>query len=126
MTTHNEDFSSSTRCVEPSWSRRRFMQAGLATAAVAGAIQNGLAQESPVPADRETMADVPFAKREPRIGLIGVGGRGTSLLQNLLAANAQIIGIYEKLSAKYGKNRRWRIEHFQIVDPVDIPRLAPA
>ena len=42
------------------------------------------------------------------------------------AANAQIIGVYEQLSKKYGANRRWRIEHFQIVDPADIPRLAPA
>jgi predicted amidohydrolase YtcJ len=42
------------------------------------------------------------------------------------AANAQVIGVYEQLSRKYGKNRRWRIEHFQIVDPADIPRLAPA
>lgn len=42
------------------------------------------------------------------------------------AANAQIISVYEKLSAKYGKDRRWRIEHFQIVDPADIPRIAPA
>jgi hypothetical protein len=42
------------------------------------------------------------------------------------AANAQIISVYEKLSQKYGKNRRWRIEHFQIVDPADIPRIAPA
>jgi len=42
------------------------------------------------------------------------------------AANAQIIGVYEQLSKKYGAGRRWRIEHFQIVDPVDIPRLAPA
>ena len=42
------------------------------------------------------------------------------------AANAQIIGVYEQLSKKYGANRRWRIEHFQIADPVDIPRLAPA
>ncbi|HEX8841542.1 MAG TPA: amidohydrolase family protein [Sphingomicrobium sp.] len=42
------------------------------------------------------------------------------------AANAQIIGVYEQLSKKYGRNRRWRIEHFQIADPVDIPRLAPA
>ena len=59
---------------EPAWSRRRFMQAGLATAAVAGVVQQGvepgLGQESPVPADRETMADVPFQKREPRMGLI--------------------------------------------------------
>jgi hypothetical protein len=42
------------------------------------------------------------------------------------AANAQIISVYEKLSQKYGKDRRWRIEHFQIVDPADIPRIAPA
>ena len=42
------------------------------------------------------------------------------------AANAQVISTYEKLSQKYGRDRRWRIEHFQIVDPVDIPRLSPA
>jgi hypothetical protein len=42
------------------------------------------------------------------------------------AANAQIIGVYEQLSKKYGSGRRWRIEHFQIADPADIPRLAPA
>ena len=42
------------------------------------------------------------------------------------AADAQVISAYEKLSAKYGKERRWRIEHFQIADPADIPRLAPA
>jgi predicted amidohydrolase YtcJ len=42
------------------------------------------------------------------------------------AADAQIITVYEQLSKKYGSDRRWRIEHFQIVDPADIPRLAPA
>jgi predicted amidohydrolase YtcJ len=42
------------------------------------------------------------------------------------AANAQVISIYEQLSRKHGRDRRWRIEHFQIVDPADIPRLAPA
>ena len=42
------------------------------------------------------------------------------------AANAQIISVYEQLSRKYGRDRRWRIEHFQIVDPADIPRIAPA
>jgi predicted amidohydrolase YtcJ len=42
------------------------------------------------------------------------------------AANAQVISAYEQLSRKYGTDRRWRIEHFQIVDPADIPRLAPA
>ena len=33
------------------------------------------------------------------------------------AANAQVISTYEQLSKKYGTDRRWRIEHFQIVDP---------
>ena len=42
------------------------------------------------------------------------------------AANAQMISTYEQLHRKYPGDRRWRIEHFQIVDPVDIPRLAGA
>jgi len=42
------------------------------------------------------------------------------------AANAQVISTYERLSKTYGSKRRWRIEHLQVVDPVDIPRLAPA
>lgn len=42
------------------------------------------------------------------------------------AANAQMISTYEQLHQKYPGDRRWRIEHFQIVDPADIPRLAPA
>jgi hypothetical protein len=42
------------------------------------------------------------------------------------AANAQVISVYERLSKKYGRGRRWRIEHFQIVDPIDIRRLTRA
>jgi predicted amidohydrolase YtcJ len=42
------------------------------------------------------------------------------------AANAQAISTYEQLAKKYPGDRRWRIEHFQIADPADIPRLAPA
>jgi predicted amidohydrolase YtcJ len=42
------------------------------------------------------------------------------------AANAQVILVYEQLHRKYPGDRRWRIEHFQIADPADIPRLAPA
>jgi len=42
------------------------------------------------------------------------------------AANAQVIAAYEQLAKKYPGDRRWRIEHFQIVDPADIPRLKPA
>ena len=40
------------------------------------------------------------------------------------AANADAIGAVEDLSATYPGDRRWRIEHVQVVDPVDLPRLA--
>ena len=42
------------------------------------------------------------------------------------AANAQVIGTYEQLTKTYGGARRWRIEHLQIADPKDLPRLKPA
>ena len=42
------------------------------------------------------------------------------------AANAQVIGAYEELARTYGTDRRWRIEHAQILDPADIPRLTKA
>jgi predicted amidohydrolase YtcJ len=42
------------------------------------------------------------------------------------AANAQVISTYETLGKRYSGDRRWRIEHAQVVDPADIPRLAPA
>jgi predicted amidohydrolase YtcJ len=42
------------------------------------------------------------------------------------AANAQVISNYEWLNGKYGLNRRWRIEHAQIVDCADLPRIGRA
>ena len=42
------------------------------------------------------------------------------------AANEQVIRAYEQLGRTYTGDRRWRIEHAQVVDPADIPRLAPA
>ena len=42
------------------------------------------------------------------------------------AANAQVITTYETLAKKYPGDRRWRIEHVQVVDPADIPRIARA
>jgi len=39
------------------------------------------------------------------------------------AANAQVISTYEWLNGKYGTNRRWRIEHAQVVDCADLPRI---
>lgn len=40
------------------------------------------------------------------------------------AANADAIGAIEDLAETYTGDRRWRIEHVQIVDPADLPRLA--
>lgn len=39
-------------------------------------------------------------------------------------ANRQLLDAYQELSATYGDERRWRIEHAQILDPADLPRLA--
>ncbi len=39
------------------------------------------------------------------------------------AANAEVIGAIEELAETYPKDRRWRIEHVQIVDPADLIRL---
>ena len=40
------------------------------------------------------------------------------------AANEQVIRTYEQLRPACPTASRWRIEHFQIADPADIPRLA--
>lgn len=40
------------------------------------------------------------------------------------AANEQVLGAIEELSDTYKGDRRWRIEHAQIVDPTDLPRFA--
>jgi predicted amidohydrolase YtcJ len=42
------------------------------------------------------------------------------------AANAQVIAAYEELAKTNPGDRRWRIEHVQVVDPADIPRIAKA
>ncbi|HEX2764526.1 MAG TPA: amidohydrolase [Allosphingosinicella sp.] len=39
------------------------------------------------------------------------------------AANAQILDSIDELSHTYKGDRRWRIEHAQIVDPADLPRF---
>jgi len=39
------------------------------------------------------------------------------------AANAEVLGAVEELSETYQGDRRWRIEHAQMVDPADIARF---
>nr|WP_309503373.1 amidohydrolase family protein [Sphingomonas sp. CGMCC 1.13658] len=38
-------------------------------------------------------------------------------------ADAQVLSAIEEVAPSYPDNRRWRIEHAQIVDPADIPRF---
>jgi len=38
-------------------------------------------------------------------------------------ANAQVLDAIEEMAATYKGDRRWRVEHAQIVDPVDLPRF---
>jgi predicted amidohydrolase YtcJ len=40
------------------------------------------------------------------------------------AANAEVLGAIDELSSDFPGDRRWRIEHAQIVDPADLPRFA--
>ena len=40
------------------------------------------------------------------------------------AANAMVIDAYEQANRAHPGDRRWRIEHAQVVDPIDIPRIA--
>ncbi len=39
------------------------------------------------------------------------------------AANAEVLDAIDELAITYKGDRRWRIEHAQIVDPLDIPRF---
>jgi len=39
-------------------------------------------------------------------------------------ANATLLGAIEEMAGTYTGDRRWRIEHAQIVDPADLPRFA--
>jgi predicted dehydrogenase len=79
-----------------SLSRRKFFQMGAASA-VSISVMNlarANAQDATV---HGTMIGVPFEKRNPRIAIIGVGDRGTTLLKNLLAADGQVIALCDLL-----------------------------
>lgn len=84
---------------------------------------------------KQPYADEPGSSGLPRhsdaelLGLADVAAdKGFQVATHAIgdAANTQVISVYEQLSKKYGRDRRWRIEHFQIADPKDISRLAPA
>ncbi|MCU1314285.1 MAG: oxidoreductase domain protein, partial [Acidobacteriaceae bacterium] len=85
----------------PAVSRRSFLQAGAASAIALGLTPIAAAAHSPAARTQAgSMMNVPFVAKEPRLGIIGVGGRGTSLLEDLLAANAQVRAICDVVPEK--------------------------
>jgi len=79
-------------------SRREFLRLGSVTAV--GMSLAPLHAES-AKADAASMIGVPFAPvKEPGIGIIGTGGRGTSLLENLLAADIKILALCDIVREK--------------------------
>jgi hypothetical protein len=79
-------------------SRRNFLRLGGMTA-VGLSLQQQLHAEAPK-SQAASMIGIQFAPANPRIGMIGVGGRGTSLLKNLLAADARIFAICDVVREK--------------------------
>jgi hypothetical protein len=61
---------------------------------------NPTLQAAAAPTGNHTMIGVSFEKRNPRIAMIGIGGRGTSLLKNLLVADAQIVALCDVVQEK--------------------------
>ncbi len=76
-------------------SRRRFLQVGaLATTGIAAA------KALPETTKAGSMIGVPFPAAEPRIGIIGTGGRGTGLLKNFLAADIPVSALCDIVPEK--------------------------
>jgi hypothetical protein len=68
-------------------SRRAFL------ATSAASVAHAAAGQSKHVARLQSMAEVPYERKDPRIAIVGVGGRGTSLLKNLLGADAKVVAI---------------------------------
>jgi len=66
------------------------------------------------------------AQMREQAGRAAAGGFQVAIHAIGDAANAQVISAYEELGKTYTGDRRWRIEHVQVVDPADIPRIARA
>ncbi len=92
-------------------SRRDFLKLGAASAVGMGAAGLGIAplhaeaadgspESKPEAAHAGSMIGVPFAAEEARIGMIGIGGRGTSLLENLLGADAKVLALCDVVAEK--------------------------
>ncbi len=80
-------------------------------------------------ADQPDTRGLQFLKDAELWGQVNTAaGRGFQVAVHAIgdAANAQAIRTFEQAGIAYPGDRRWRIEHAQVVDPADIPRLGPA
>jgi hypothetical protein len=78
-------------------SRRDFLRIGGLTAA---GMSIPALQAEPAKTDAPSMVNTPFAPVDPKVGIIGTGGRGTSLLENLLAADVKILALCDVVREK--------------------------
>jgi predicted dehydrogenase len=79
------------------WSRRKFVQLSAAAAIVASTAGHA---EDKTARPQRSMIGAAFEKREPRIAFVGTGGRGTSLLRNVLAADGQVVALCDIVRSK--------------------------
>jgi predicted dehydrogenase len=71
-------------------SRRQLLQLAAAAAPLSAAVGETAG----------SMMGVPFEATNPRLGIIGTGGRGTSLLKNFLAADARVTALCDIVAEK--------------------------
>ncbi|QNI38121.1 Gfo/Idh/MocA family protein [Edaphobacter albus] len=88
------------------FSRREFIALSAAGAAEVLTTRNAAAE---VAGSLQSMVGVPYERKDPRIGIIGVGGRGTSLLKNLLAADGRVLAICD-IAEDHAKNAQQLVE----------------
>jgi hypothetical protein len=90
--------------------RRQFVAMGAAGAAQLAVSQDRAAALIP------TMADVPYERKDPRIAFIGVGGRGTALLKNVLAADGNVVAICD-IDGEHAKHAQKMITDANLPSP---------
>ena len=82
-------------------SRRQFLQTAAAASAFA---------QLPPATGAQSIINMPLERMEPRLGIIGTGGRGTNLLENLLAADVRVNGLCDIVAEKAQKAQAM-VEH---------------
>ena len=92
-------------------SRREFIKLGSAAALSASLVNAGLPDQNIAKA----MINTAFEPKQPQVGLIGTGGRGTNLLENLLAADVQIKALCDIIASK--AEHAHQFHHIERHDP---------